>query len=97
MVAKKIAARYRTLADEYGEAKAEFDAAKEKLDLLKQQVVESGLEDLVGDSFNVHVTDVVQKRFVQAIAEKLLPPDKYKKCFRPINFPIVTVRSIGVE
>ena len=49
MVAKKIAARYRTLADEYGEAKAEFDAAKEKLDLLKQQVVESGLEDLVGD------------------------------------------------
>jgi hypothetical protein len=71
---------YTKLADLYAIAKAEEDAAAKRAKALREQILETGREILVGDAYTVTVSLYETTSIVRGEVEKLLTPEQMKRC-----------------
>lgn len=62
------------LADRYALAKIAYDAAKAEMEALKAQIIESGVEGIVGDQFAVTVSLSERTSLDQKAVKALLTP-----------------------
>ena len=62
------------LADRYALAKIAYDAAKAEMEALKDQIIESGVEGIVGDQFAVTVSLSERTSLDQKAVKALLTP-----------------------
>ena len=69
-----------TLADAYATAKADLDAAQKLVDTLRKQILETGVERVVGDVAIVEVALSERASFDSKTAKTFLTPEQAAAC-----------------
>lgn len=80
------------IADAYAIAKANADAANKALDALKKLVDETGMAELVGETFTLNVNIFERTQFDAATAKTFLTPAQIA-----LSTKTVDVRNIKVK
>lgn len=80
------------IADAYAIAKARYDATKKELENLKKLVDETGMAELVGETFTLNVNIFEREQFDAATAKTFLTPEQIKRSTK-----MVDVRNIKVK
>ena len=62
------------LADRYARAKIAYDAAKAEMEALKAQIIDAGVESIIGDQFAVTVSLSERTSLDQKAVKALLTP-----------------------
>jgi hypothetical protein len=63
-----------SLADKFAAAKIAYDLAKAEMEALKAQIIESGVESIIGDNFAVTVSLSERTSLDQKAVKALLTP-----------------------
>jgi predicted nucleic acid-binding Zn-ribbon protein len=69
-----------TLADRYAQIKAESEAINKKLEALKAEIKELGVEEIVGDHFTVTVSLSERLTLDQKKVKEILTPAQIAAC-----------------
>lgn len=69
-----------TLADRYAQVKAEAEALNKKLEALKAEIKELGVEEIVGDNFTVTVSLSERSTLDQKKVKEILTPAQIAAC-----------------
>lgn len=80
------------IADQYAAAKAELDAAQAKIDALKAQIKEMGADHIVGDMFELKISEVTRETIDQKKVKMYLSPSQIVECTNTSVFPRITVK-----
>ena len=81
------------IADAYAVAKADFDAAKKRLDDLKKLVDETGADQLVGAVFTLKVNIFERAQFDGATAKTFLTEAQIATCTKSVDVRTITVKA----
>lgn len=71
---------YNNLADRYAQIKAEAEALNKKLEAIKSEIKELGVEEIVGSNFTVTVSLSERSTLDQKKVKEILTPAQIAAC-----------------
>lgn len=81
------------LADAFAAAKARADAAAKELEALKKLVDETGMAELVGETFTLSVNVFERQQFDAATAKTFLTAEQVKACTKTVDVRTIKVKA----
>ena len=87
------AAQVADLADRYAAAKARADAAIKELEALKKLVDETGMAELVGETFTLNVNIFERAQFDAATAKTFLTPAQIAASTKTVDVRTIKVKA----